>query len=92
MSDGRVYNNYLDGETILKPANIKSMPTLTESSYYNVPLFTKEGTETMYFEPKIDVDISFNRGNASAWDKHFKLSECNTMQDLKNYGNNTFNL
>ena len=87
-----VYNNYLDGETILKPANIKSMPTLTESSYYNVPLFTKEGTETMYFEPKIDVDISFNRGNASAWDKHFKLSECNTMQDLKNYGNNTFNL
>jgi len=28
----------------------------------------------------------------SAFEKHYKLSECNTMQDLVNYGNNFFNI
>ena len=56
------------------------------------PLFTKEISDSLTTMPKIDVDITFNRGNAAGWEKYFKLSECNTMKDLENYGNNFFNL
>jgi hypothetical protein len=55
-------------------------------------LITKEGLEGLYNEPKYKVDMLYNRGNAAAWESHFKLSECNTMEDLENYGNNFFNL
>jgi hypothetical protein len=54
-------------------------------------LFTRENDNLSSF-PKTDFNIVFNRGNAAGWEKHFKLSECNTMQDLINYGNNFFNL
>jgi len=62
------------------------------NNFIKVPLFTKEGTENLYSEPKVTTDVIFNRGSAAGWEKHFKLSECNTFQDLKNYGNNIFNL
>lgn len=44
------------------------------------------------FEPETDIDIEFNNGTATAWEKHFKLGECNTMSDLVNYGNDEFGL
>lgn len=55
-------------------------------------LFTKDGAEGLQEEPKYNVNMLYNRGNAAAWENHFKLSECNTMEDLENYGNNFFNL
>ena len=42
--------------------------------------------------PKVDVNVTIDRGGVSAFEKHYKLAECNTMQDLVNYGNNFFNL
>lgn len=61
-------------------------------NYYSYPLITREGSEKLYFNPNVNPDIVFNRGNGAGWDKFFKLSECNTMRDLENYGNNIFNL
>lgn len=55
-------------------------------------LFTKDGSEGLQEEPKYNINMLYNRGNAAAWENHFKLSECNTMEDLENYGNNFFNL
>ena len=55
-------------------------------------LFTKDGAEGLQEEPKYNINMLYNRGNAAAWENHFKLSECNTMEDLENYGNNFFNL
>ncbi len=55
-------------------------------------LFTREDTDGLQEEPKSEISILYNRGNAAAWENHFKLSECNTMEDLENYGNNFFNL
>lgn len=55
-------------------------------------LFTREDTDGLQEEPKSEINILYNRGNAAAWENHFKLSECNTMEDLENYGNNFFNL
>ena len=58
----------------------------------NALLFTKEGSDGIKEEPKYDINLLYNRGNAAAWENHFKLSECNTLEDLENYGNNFFNL
>ena len=55
-------------------------------------LITKEGTENLMNQPKYDINLVFNRGAGAAWEGHFKLSECNTMEDLENYGNNYFNI
>ena len=56
---------------------------------------TKKLTTNLYDnkeEPKYNINLTYNRGNAAAWENHFKLSECNTLEDLENYGNNFFNL
>lgn len=39
-----------------------------------------------------NVNVEFNRGNAEAFESYFKLMECNTFEDLKNYGNDYFGL
>jgi hypothetical protein len=64
----------------------------TASGAVNAMLFTKEGSDGLQEEPKYDISLLYNRGNAAAWESHFKLSECNTLEDLENYGNNFFNL
>ena len=64
----------------------------TESGAVNAMLFTKDSTDGLQDEPKFDINLSFDRGNGAAWESHFKLSECNTMNDLKSYNNNFFNL
>lgn len=56
------------------------------------PVIKKEYLNHISDEPQIDVDIEFDRGNATAFEKHFKMWECNTFEDLENYGNNYFEL
>ena len=62
----------------------------TSASCINAPLITEEISDGMLDTPNVDVSIVFDRGSAAAWEKHFKLSECNTLEDLENYGNGAF--
>lgn len=55
-------------------------------------LFTRDGTDAFSEDPKKIINISMDRGSAAAFERHFKLGECNTFEDLKNYGNNFYNL
>lgn len=64
----------------------------TSGGAVDVPLFTKEGTDGLMEAPKISAGITYNRGSAAAWETHFKIAECNTMDDLEKYGNNSFNI
>lgn len=64
-----------------------------DGSYANDAYLAKEEYLTAFsLPPKVDVNVTIDRGGASAFEKHYKLSECNTMQDLTNYGNNFFNI
>lgn len=56
------------------------------------PVIKKEYLNHISEEPIIGVDVMFDRGNATAFENHFKLGECNTYEDIENYGNNYFNL
>lgn len=85
------FNEHYGVSSKVRESKIIEMET-NNFKTYKYPLITRDGTERLFFEPKLLTDIIFDRGNASAWEKHFKLSECNTMRDLENYGNNIFNL
>lgn len=65
---------------------------MNESDMVAAPVFTREATEYLPDETKNTFNVIIDRGNAAAFEKHFKLSECNTFEDLKNYGNNFYNL
>ena len=58
----------------------------------NAPIFKEEYLLGISSTFKADVNVTINRGNAAAFERHFKLSECNSMEDLENSGNNIFNL
>lgn len=65
----------------------KSTSACTENEYFFDPALNG-----LLEEPKVDIDVSIDRGSGAAWEKHFKLMECNTLEDLENYGNNYFNI
>lgn len=90
-----VYSEEFRKHRLVRKAKITGMEVGTqwaEENAVNAMLFTKDGYEGLQEEPKYDINLLYNRGNAAAWENHFKLSECNTMEDLVNYGNNFFNL
>lgn len=44
------------------------------------------------YEPKIKIDVFIDRGQNSSFDRHIKLSEIKSVQDLENYGNGFFKI
>lgn len=56
----------------------------------NAPIFKEEYLLGISSTFKADVNVTINRGNAAAFERHFKLSECNTMEDLEVMGNGEF--
>lgn len=90
-----VYSEEFRKYRLVRKAKITGMEVGTQwttDGAVEAMLFTKDGYEGLQEEPKYDINLLYNRGNAAAWENHFKLSECNTMEDLVNYGNNFFNL
>ncbi len=54
------------------------------------PLYKKDYFCGVTYEPIIESDVKILRGNASAFEKFFKLGEIKTMYDLQNYSNGGF--
>lgn len=64
----------------------------SEEGMIMAPIFTKEGSEALMEVPKTKFNLVLDRGAGAAFENHFKLGECNSFEDLENYGNNYFNL
>ena len=58
----------------------------------NAPVFKEDYLMGINGDIKMDIDVEIDRGNAAAFERHLKLSECNSFEDLYNYGNNYYNL
>ena len=71
---------------------VGSIMTGDSSTMISAMVFTRDGLDTLPSETKNTLDVIIDRGVAAAFETHFKLSECNTFEDLKNYGNNFYNL
>lgn len=76
-------------------AKINRMPiaeTLNGEKMIDAMLFTRDGSDSLIASTKNEIDAVFDRGNAAAFERHLKLTECNTFEDLLKYGNNFYNL
>ena len=83
------YNLYRTGNT----ACIVEMDTaaIWDPDFSFDAYLTKEEYLTGFsMPPKVDVNVTVDRGGVSAFERHYKLAECNTMQDLENYNNGEF--
>lgn len=66
--------------------------TFNDEEMFDAPVFTREDSGLFMTDPKKVFNVTINRGSAAAFESHFKLSECNSIEDLENYGNNYYNL
>lgn len=64
----------------------------TQDGTIVAPIFTRDTAGSLMEEPKVKFNLIIDRGMAAAFERHFKLGECNSFEDLQNYGNNYFNL
>ena len=83
------YNLYRTGTT----ANIieaSVLDTWNKDYAYDAYLAKEDYLINFSNLPKVDVNVTIDRGGVSAFEKHYKLTECNTMQDLETYGNGWF--
>lgn len=67
-----------------------SFANKTKQDYMHSPLMRTDAMIGVSYKPKLDIDIYISRGNAAAFEKHIKLSEVKTMEDLENYSNGSF--
>ena len=56
------------------------------------PIYKEEALNGIKADVNVKIKFSVNRGTVAAREIHYKLSECNTLEDMENYGNNYFNL
>ena len=63
-----------------------------DGSVINTPLIKEEYLMSASMDAVTDIDVAIDRGNATAFERHLILSECNTFEDIENYRNNFYNL
>lgn len=77
--------------------NVQTEQTQYESTEYNSivdysPIIQQEYLREITTPPIVVDDVDVDRGTAAAFERHLKLGEIKTMEDLENYGNGFFNL
>ena len=58
-----------------------------DGSVYNTPLVKEDFLMGISMNGTTDINIEINRGNAAAFESHFRLSECNSIDDIETNGN-----
>ena len=90
-----VYNKDFNLSGITNVSHITQMivgDVWNEDDALQSTVFKDDGLMGIIETPKYEINVEINRGGTSVNEKHFKLSECNTYEDLANYGNNYFGL
>ena len=57
---------------------------------YNADIFKEDYLMGIHFKPNIEDNVDINRGKNAAFERHIKLGEVKTLQDLENYQNGGF--
>lgn len=86
------YNKLIDKENITF-SYIKSDYTAqikNEADYLFSDVFHTDYLNGITYKPTVEADVRINRGNYSAFERHLKLGEVKTMEDMENYSNNSF--
>lgn len=54
------------------------------------PLMKFDYLSGINYKPSVKSDVHVSRGNAAAWERHIRLGEIRTFEDLETYANNSF--
>lgn len=54
------------------------------------PLMKFDYLSGINYKPTVKSDVHVSRGNAAAWERHIRLGEIRTFEDLETYANNSF--
>ena len=91
-----VYSQDLNLNRVTLETTVKDMKLgdvwRTDETVINTPLIKEDYLMAASMDAVTDIDVTIDRGNATAFERHLILSECNTYSDLENYKNNIFNL
>lgn len=61
-----------------------------ESGYQQCCLVHEEWEDGLYHRPKVANGLSVDRGNGASYERHIRLGEIRTMEDLEHYQNGGF--
>lgn len=62
----------------------------SDAESVEIPTFKKDYFVGITYDPKVNVDVYIDRGNAASWERHIKLGEVKTFDDVENYANGGF--
>lgn len=89
--------NYYQDRVIMSDVTVKTQ-SLTEGggpaspNFQNTDYFMEDYQLGVAFVANNNTNVYIDRGTATAFERHMRLSEVDTMQDLENIGNNMFKL
>lgn len=57
---------------------------------YNADIFKEDYLIGVHFQPAVDSKVNIRRGNNAAFERHIRLGEVKTLEDMENYMNGSF--
>jgi len=93
LTDSIVYYNKELPTQIVSIPFIKSDYETTiknETDYLFAETFKTDYLGDITYKPKVDNNVRIDRGNYSAFERHLKLAEVKTLNDLVEYSNGSF--
>lgn len=93
MLDANVeYSSNCDKLVNVRQATVHFTQSDLMAESYVFPAISQDYNVGLSDDIAQSVNVSVDRGASAAFERHFKICECKTFADLKNYGNNFFNL
>lgn len=87
----KVWNEKTIGSETLSDAQIESNVKYTDTDHmYHREVFRQEHFLGITYKPITSVDVTVDRGINAAFERHLKLGEIKTLQDMENYANGGF--
>ena len=89
-----IINNDFNLTKMANTSHINKMTTgdvwKIDGTVYDSPIIKEDYLMGISMIGPTDIDVEINRGNAAAFESHFRLSECNSFDDIATNGNNGF--
>ena len=82
----------INNKTVVFPTIMSEFSATIENSvdYSYSNIFKEDYLNGISYKPTTDIDVNIQRGNASCFDRHIKLGEIKTLEDMENYANGGF--
>ena len=79
-------------KTVEIPYQISSLEFERDNDYevYDADIFKEDYLIGVHFRPSVENKVNIRRGNNAAFERHIRLGEVKTLEDMENYMNGSF--